>query len=129
MFTTQLILSQWEPVTECYLLVRWADTPWKHGSFPSPRQVYELPRLSPVRCHLGKSIVYDTVTNASWVVDIRTHGIVSVIERLLSDPWPASVEVGREVPEATVELDCLVSLDYVPYAPIIGCLFFGLGLL
>lgn len=59
------------------------------------------------RCHLGKSIVYDTVTNASWVVDIRTHGIVSVIERLLSDPWPASVEVGREVPEATVELDCL----------------------
>jgi lipase ATG15 len=92
-----------------------------------PHQVYELPQLSPVRCHLGKSIVYDTVTNASWVVDIRTHGIVSVIERLLSDPWPPSVEVGREVPEATVELDCLVSLDYAPHAPIIGCLISGLG--
>ncbi|KAF9048570.1 alpha/beta-hydrolase [Panaeolus papilionaceus] len=59
------------------------------------------------RCHLGKSIIYDTVSNASWAVDIRTHGIVNVIEKLLSDPWPPSVEVGREVPEAAPELDCM----------------------
>ncbi|KAF5391654.1 hypothetical protein D9757_002489 [Collybiopsis confluens] len=59
------------------------------------------------RCHLGKSIIYDTVSNASWSVDVRTHGIVAVIERLLSDPWPPSEEVGREVPEAVVEKDCV----------------------
>ncbi|KIM40554.1 hypothetical protein M413DRAFT_445993 [Hebeloma cylindrosporum] len=58
-------------------------------------------------CHLGKSIIYDTVSNASWTVDIRTHGIVNVIERLLSDPWPPSVEVGREVPEAKADVDCV----------------------
>ena len=32
------------------------------------------------RCHLGHSIIYDTVSNKSWGVDIRTHTIVTVIE-------------------------------------------------
>ncbi|KAJ4477345.1 alpha/beta-hydrolase [Lentinula aciculospora] len=59
------------------------------------------------RCHLGKSIIYDTVSNSSWAVDVRTHGIVAVIEKVLSDPWPPSVEVGREVPEAVYEEDCV----------------------
>jgi len=59
------------------------------------------------RCHLGKSIIYDTVSNCSWSVDIRTHTIVSVIERVLSVPWPPSVEIGREVPEAGFEEDCV----------------------
>ncbi|KAI3601029.1 lipase [Moniliophthora roreri] len=59
------------------------------------------------RCHLGKSIVYDTVSNLSWAVDIRTHGIVGVIENLLSEPWPPAVDEGREVPEAKVEEDCV----------------------
>ncbi|TFK40199.1 alpha/beta-hydrolase [Crucibulum laeve] len=59
------------------------------------------------RCHLGKSIIYDTVSNLTWPVDIRTHGIVNVIERLLSEPWAPSVEVGREVPEAKAEVDCV----------------------
>ncbi|KAI4528270.1 alpha/beta-hydrolase [Schizophyllum commune Loenen D] len=58
------------------------------------------------RCHLGKSIVYDTVSNLSWAVDIRTHTIVNVIEKLLNEPWPPSVEIGREVPEAIAEDDC-----------------------
>ncbi|KAF8181260.1 alpha/beta-hydrolase [Pholiota molesta] len=58
-------------------------------------------------CHLGKSIIYDTVSNASWTVDIRTHGIVNVIEKLLSDPWPPSEEAGREVPVAAPQLDCM----------------------
>lgn len=75
--------------------------------------------LSLFRCHLGKSIVYDTVSNSSWSVDVRTHGIVNVIERLLADPWPPSVEIGREVPEAVAETDCVVSIDIVnvPKAP------------
>ncbi|KAJ7596165.1 hypothetical protein C8J56DRAFT_1043259 [Mycena floridula] len=59
------------------------------------------------RCHLGKSIVYDTVSNLSWSVDVRTHGIVAVIEKLLSDPWAPSVEVEREVPEALPEEECV----------------------
>lgn len=62
----------------------------------------------PCRCHLGKSVVYDTVSNLTWSVDIRTHGIVNVIERLLSEPWEYSVNMGREVPEATPETDCVV---------------------
>lgn len=60
-------------------------------------------------CHLGKSIIYDTVSNASWTVDVRTHGIVNVIDRILSDSWPPSVEIGREVPQADAEIDCVVS--------------------
>ncbi|KAF9041958.1 alpha/beta-hydrolase [Hymenopellis radicata] len=59
------------------------------------------------RCHLGKSIVYDTVSNLSWSVDIRTHPIVTVIEKVLSDPWPPSLEEGREVPKAAFEDDCV----------------------
>ncbi|KAH7930159.1 alpha/beta-hydrolase [Leucogyrophana mollusca] len=59
------------------------------------------------RCHLGKSIVYDTVSNLSWSVDIRTHGIVNVIENILKEPWQPSLEVGREVPPAEAEQECV----------------------
>ncbi|KAG6832783.1 hypothetical protein H0H92_009401 [Tricholoma furcatifolium] len=69
------------------------------------------------RCHLGKTIFYDTVTNLSWAVDIRTHGIVNVIEKVLSEPWPPSVEKGREVPEPHAEDDCVecFSWDFGDY--------------
>ena len=63
------------------------------------------------KCHLGKSIIYDTVSELSWAVDIRTHTIVNVIEKLLANPWPPSVEAGREVPEAKPEEDCVVSVQ------------------
>ncbi|KIY64425.1 alpha/beta-hydrolase [Cylindrobasidium torrendii FP15055 ss-10] len=59
------------------------------------------------KCHLGKSIVYDTVSNLSWSVDIRTHPIATVIEKLLSEPWQPSLEAGREVPEPRHEEDCV----------------------
>lgn len=39
------------------------------------------------RCHLGRAIVYDTVSDLHWSVDIRTHGIVVVIEQLLNADW------------------------------------------
>lgn len=61
------------------------------------------------KCHLGRSIVYDTVSEYSWSVDVRTHTIVNVIEKLLAKPWPPSMEGGREVPEAVAEEDCVVS--------------------
>jgi len=58
------------------------------------------------RCHLGKTIVYDTVANLSWAVDVRKHGIVPVIG-ILSEPWSSSVELGREVPEPVPQEDCV----------------------
>lgn len=61
------------------------------------------------RCHIGRSIVYDTVTNLSWSVDIRKHGIVNVIDNILNTTWAPSEEIGREVPAAIVEEDCVVS--------------------
>ena len=39
------------------------------------------------RCHSGKSIVYDTVGQLGWAVDVRTHSIRSVIEYLLIETW------------------------------------------
>ncbi|KZP31761.1 alpha/beta-hydrolase [Athelia psychrophila] len=59
------------------------------------------------KCHLGRTILYDTVSNLSWPVDVRTHGIVNIIERLLGEPWAPSVEAGREVPVAKAEDDCV----------------------
>lgn len=53
--------------------------------------------------------MYDTVSNLSWSVDIRTHPIVTIIEKVLSDPWPPSLEEGREAPKAAFEDDCVVS--------------------
>lgn len=69
------------------------------------------------RCHLGTSIVYDTVSNLSWTVDIRTHGIVSVIEDILKKPWQASSEAGREVPPTKREEDCVVRLLHLHLCP------------
>ncbi|KAF8623624.1 hypothetical protein AX17_007326 [Amanita inopinata Kibby_2008] len=59
------------------------------------------------RCRLGKSILYDTVSTLAWSVNVRSHGIVRIIEELLAYPWAPSVEVGREVPEATYDEDCV----------------------
>jgi len=60
------------------------------------------------RCHTGKTIVYDTVSNLSWSVDIRNHGIVTVIEKVLEEPWLPSLDIGREVPEAVPQDNCIV---------------------
>jgi len=66
------------------------------------------------RCHLGKTIVYDTVSNLSWGVDLRSHPIINMIEKVLADPWPPAEELGREVPEAVSQGDdCVVSLSFI----------------
>ena len=83
------------------------------------------------RCHLGTSIVYDTVSNLSWSVDVRTHGIVTVIEKLLSDPWAPSDEMGREVPFESSEDDCVVcyiSLFYTSYSSLVFLGMLQLGI-
>lgn len=69
------------------------------------------------RCHLGKSIVFDTVTKLGWRVDVRKHPIREVILNVLEhefeigDGW----EIGgdgamRDVPNARYEEDCVVSM-------------------
>lgn len=54
------------------------------------------------RCHLGKSIVYDTVNTEGWkwAVDIRTHSIKVIIDSILSS--------NASVPVAESEDDCVV---------------------
>ncbi|CED84793.1 alpha beta-hydrolase [Phaffia rhodozyma] len=39
------------------------------------------------RCHLGETILYDTVNKLGWSVDIRTHRIGEVINRILNVDW------------------------------------------
>jgi len=67
------------------------------------------------RCHLGKSIVYDTVTRCNWPVDIRTHPIKVIIDRVLSVEWnipPGALSEGKDsydppVPIAKPDKDCV----------------------
>ncbi|KAL1944707.1 hypothetical protein VTO73DRAFT_3137 [Trametes versicolor] len=64
------------------------------------------------RCHLGKSIVYDTVGKLGWRVDIRKHVIkeviTHVIEAEVEDGWEEDVDGrSREVPAAKAEEDCI----------------------
>ncbi|KAI0054021.1 alpha/beta-hydrolase [Auriscalpium vulgare] len=58
-------------------------------------------------CHMGKTILYDTVGKLGWKVDIRKHPIKEVILNVLEieEEW----EEGRDVPLAAEELDCIVS--------------------
>lgn len=77
----------------------------KYVSFSCPTPYHST---NGSRCHLGTSIVYDTVSNLSWAVDVRKHGIVNVIDNILSEPWKPSLEVGREAPLAEPEMDCVV---------------------
>ena len=57
-------------------------------------------------CHLGRSIIYDTVGELRWSVDIRTHGIAVVIDKVLT--------MSSDVPEPAPEDDCIVgSLFYL----------------
>ena len=39
-------------------------------------------------CHTGQTILYDTVTVKGWSVDVRTHRIGEIINKILADPWP-----------------------------------------
>ena len=39
----------------------------------------------PYRCHLGKVVLYDTVTKLKWTVDVWTHSVREIVERLLAE--------------------------------------------
>lgn len=61
------------------------------------------------RCHLGKSIVYDTVQKLGWHVDLRKHVIKEVILEVLDleDGWPDEDGNEWDVPVAREEEDCV----------------------
>jgi len=54
------------------------------------------------RCHLGQSIIFDTVEELGWAVDVRTHIIKAVVHRLLEgDHWwtdPDGIGDGDKIP-------------------------------
>lgn len=60
------------------------------------------------RCHLGKTILFDTVRILGWKVDVRTHVIKTVINKVL-EAKGVEWEENRSVPLAREEEDCLVS--------------------
>lgn len=62
------------------------------------------------RCHLGRSIVFDTVNKLGWKVDVRKHVIRDVITKVL-EAEDIEWEDGREVPLARAEEDCVVSVS------------------
>jgi hypothetical protein len=65
------------------------------------------------QCHLGNIIEYDTVTNLSWSVRLTNHQITTVIDRILSKPWPPAEEQGLEVPAMKRQDDCVVRMNLV----------------
>ncbi|KAF8734284.1 hypothetical protein AX14_003453 [Amanita brunnescens Koide BX004] len=56
------------------------------------------------RCHLGKSVVFDTIGKMGWSADVRTHPIKTVIERLLNQDWDPKNNLA--VPVAKQEDGC-----------------------
>ena len=70
-------------------------------------------------CHLGKTIVFDTVNKLGWGVDVRKHPIREVILNVLEheletgDGWEVDDDGNmREVPVARYEEDCVVSCSH-----------------
>jgi lipase ATG15 len=54
------------------------------------------------KCHTGQTIIYDAVGKLGWAVDIRTHRIGTLIERLLIPDWDKEEASGKEESTAFV---------------------------
>jgi len=59
------------------------------------------------KCHLGQTLLYDTVANLSWGVGVTKHSIATVTDTLLAQPWLPAEEIGREVPIPISEEVCI----------------------
>ncbi|KAG8804256.1 putative lipase atg15 [Serendipita sp. 399] len=55
-------------------------------------------------CHLGKTIVYDTISKYGWSLSVTHHPIAVMIGKVLADEWD---EDGFAVPQAWPQLDCV----------------------
>jgi len=65
------------------------------------------------RCHLGTSIVYDTVGKLGWKPGLKTHSIVNVIHGVLRADWEDAEKGGRAVPEPVAEDDCTECFKWI----------------
>ncbi|KAM0788203.1 hypothetical protein ACM66B_001362 [Microbotryomycetes sp. NB124-2] len=54
------------------------------------------------RCHQGQKIVYDTVGRLGWNVDIRTHSIKPVIERVLIEDWGVDEDERKRMAKSNI---------------------------
>lgn len=101
--------------------MRLVDSQWKLGAFSLLFRSFCQTNGSVcvfTRCHLGNVIRYDTVSKFGWGVDVRTHGIQFIVDKLLSTDWDIGEggddgkNGGREpkaVPDFFLEEDCVVS--------------------
>ena len=63
------------------------------------------------RCHLGRTVRYDTISTLGWSSNVVNHGIAALIDGVLSrndTDWAGS-GVNGSVPVAAPEDDCVVS--------------------
>ena len=44
------------------------------------------------KCHTGQTVIYDAVGKLGWSVDVRTHRIGTLIEKLLIPDWAKDAE-------------------------------------
>ncbi|KAG8993776.1 putative lipase atg15 [Tulasnella sp. JGI-2019a] len=58
------------------------------------------------RCHLGKTILYDTIGKLGWSASLRSHTIKTIVTKILNEDWEDVAAGGRAVPEAIYEENC-----------------------
>ena len=77
------------------------------------------------RCHLGQSIIFDTVERLKWKVDVRKHVIKTVVKDILEgvwwgddeeeeggyDRWQSNRRKDSVVPKPIIEGECVVSAN------------------
>ena len=87
------------------------------GPFGSDGLKHEYSNPPSRSCHLGQTIVYDTITKLGWGADARSHPIKVLIDGVLKvepekSPWVWVDDQGRtrEVPAPTIDEECYVSL-------------------
>ncbi|CAE6479988.1 unnamed protein product [Rhizoctonia solani] len=86
------------------------------------------------RCHLGTTIIYDTLGVLNWSSSVRTHPILTIVEQILDEDWSTKVQRSRnlrspspwsssgsesdgedkvvEVPNPTPENDCMECFNW-----------------
>lgn len=113
MCTTLPILYPWAHVTAYYPHAPSQDTQWRAGQLFLPLHIIiDIHLLASTSCHMGNSIIYDTVTKWNWSVDVRMHPIKVIINELLAVDWDISPKGATAVPTAKPEDDCVVSFRH-----------------
>ena len=111
-FTTPLTPLQWVSATGSLQAVLLQDMPWRLGEWLRSHFLYSsLKLMFPYRCHLGKTILHDTITKLKWSADIRTHSIRVIVDKLLAEDWDngdGNEGETKAVPEPKAEDDCTV---------------------